>query len=494
MDSSKPHAVIIPYPAQGHITPMLQLAKILHLNGFYITFVNTEYNHRRTLKSQGPDSLNGIEGFRFEAIPDGMPPSDLDVTQDIPKLCISVRDTCGKPFRELLEKLNDSSSGVPLVSCVIADGFMTFTLDVTKELGIVELVFWTMSACGFMCYLHFFELVKRGYTPLKDESYLTNGYLETTIDWIPGMKGIRLKDIPSFIRTTDINNTMLNFDGGEAQNASRASGVIINTFDDLEQEVIDKLRGVFPHLYTIGPLSTFVNNMQDTSPSKSIGTNLWKEDTRCLDWLQNQEAESVVYVNFGSITVMTANQLEEFAWGLANSKQRFLWVIRPDLVAGEGITLSEAFKKETEERGMLVSWCPQESVLSHPAVGVFLTHSGWNSTLESICGGVPMLCWPFFAEQPTNCHYVCTKWGIGMEIDGDVKREVVEALVRDMMEGEKGKEMRAKAREWKAKAEEAAGIGGSSYENMNALVNDLRIRRLPVSQGSAKLSAVVADC
>lgn len=368
------------------------------------------------------------------------------------------------------------------MSCVIADGVMSFAQRVAEELGILGLVFWTTSACGFMGYLQFSELIRRGYTPLIDESYLTNGYLETTIDWIPGMKGIRLKDIPSFIRTTDRNDTMLNFDGGEAQNAFKASGVIINTFDELEQEIIDEMKTMFPHLYIIGPLPIFVNRIEE-SPSKSIGSNLWKEDTQCLHWLDKQEAESVVYINFGSITVMTARQLEEFAWGLANSKHKFLWVIRPDLVVGGSIALTEDFRRETSERGVLVSWCPQEKVLSHHSVGVFLTHSGWNSTLESICGGVPMLCWPFFAEQPTNCRYVCTKWGIGMEIDSNVKREEVEGVVREMMEGEKGKNMRMKAREWKAKAEEAAASGGSSYVDMERLLDDLKMGRVPVSKG-----------
>lgn len=317
---------------------------------------------------------------------------------------------------------------------------------------------------------------------MADESYLTNGYLETTIDWIPGMKGIRLKDIPSFIRTTARNDTLLNFEGGEAQNAFKASGVIINTFDELEHEVIDEMKKMFPHLYIIGPLSTLVNKNPE-SPSKSIGSNLWKEDTQCLQWLDEQEPESVAYINFGSITIMTATQLEEFAWGLANSKHKFLWVIRPDLVEGGSVALTEDFKRETRERGVLVSWCPQEKVLSHPSVGVFLTHSGWNSTLESICGGVPMLCWPYFAEQPTNCCYVCTKWGLGMEIECNVTRDEVEGLVREVMEGEKGKEIRMKARDWKAKAEEAAVVGGSSYLDVERLVTDLRMGILPVSKG-----------
>ena len=99
---------------------------------------------------------------------------------------------------------------------------------------------------------------------------------------------------------------------------------------------------------------------------------------------------------------MTNEQLVEFAWGLANSKQDFLWIIRPDLVKGVSAVLPEEFLEETRERGKLASWCPQEKVLGHSAVGGFLTHCGWNSTIESISSGVPMICWPFFADQQTN--------------------------------------------------------------------------------------------
>lgn len=293
------------------------------------------------------------------------------------------------------------------------------------------------------------------------------------------MTGIRLKDIPSFIRTTDPNDTMLNFDGGEAQNAFKAWGVILNTFDELEHEVIDAMKRMFPRLYTIGPLLKFVDGIAGC-PSKSIGGNLWKEDPNCLEWLNGHDATSVVYVNFGSITVMTAKQLEEFAWGLANSKRPFLWIIRADLVEGEKAMVPEDFLMETRGRGMLASWCPQEQVLSHPSVGLFLTHSGWNSTLESICWGVPMMCWPFFAEQPTNCRYVCTKWGIGMEIDSNVRREEVESLVREVMEGEKGKDMRLEAKGWKVKAEEATLRGGSSNKNMDRLIGDLLNGTVPL--------------
>jgi hypothetical protein len=172
--SVRPHAVLIPQPAQGHVTPMLQLAKLLHSRGFYITYVNSEYNHRRFLRSRGLDSLNGFDDFQFESIPDGLPLSDDDnVTQDIAELCVSTTKNSAAPFRELLIRLNNSTQKPP-VSCVVADGVMSFAQRVAEELGILALVFWTTSACGFMGYLHFSDLIERGYTPLKGNKFSIN--------------------------------------------------------------------------------------------------------------------------------------------------------------------------------------------------------------------------------------------------------------------------------------------------------------------------------
>nr|DAD21843.1 TPA_asm: hypothetical protein HUJ06_023306 [Nelumbo nucifera] len=472
----KPHAVCIPYPAQGHINPMLKLAKLLHYKGFHVTFVHTEYNLRRMVKSRGPDSIKGLPGFRFETIPDGLPPSDVDATQDIPSLCDSTRNTCLVPFLSLLSRLNDSSNSdnIPLVTCIVSDGVMSFTLDAAQELGIPEVLLWPTSACSFMSFLHYSHLIERGLTPL----YLTNGYLDTTIDWIPGLiKDIRLRDLPSFIRTTDPHDIMLNFLKGEAGRSKRAQAIILNTFDALEQDVLDALSSMFPRVYSIGPLPLLHDQISDNG-LESIGSNLWQEELGCLEWLDSQKPNSVVYVNFGSITVMTREQLVEFAWGLANSNQTFLWVIRPDLVVGDSALLPPEFIRDTKERSLLASWCPQKQVLNHPSVGGFLTHNGWNSTVESICSGVPMICWPFFADQQTICRYACTEWGVGMEIDSNVKRDEVESLIRELMEGEKGKEMKYKAMEWKRRAEEAAYQGGGpSHTNLDKMINEVLLSK-----------------
>ncbi|KAJ0026204.1 hypothetical protein Pint_08360 [Pistacia integerrima] len=182
--------------------------------------------------------------FDSKPFPDGLPPTDVDATQDIPSLCDSTSKYCLPHFKNLLGRLNGPSSDVPPVSCIVSDGVMSFTLDAAEELGIPEVLLWTTSACGFMAYVHFHQLIEKGYTPLKDESYLTNGYLETVIDWIPGMKDIRLRDIPTFIRTTDLHTIMIDFILSEDERAKRASAIILNTFHDLEKDVLDAFASI----------------------------------------------------------------------------------------------------------------------------------------------------------------------------------------------------------------------------------------------------------
>jgi len=261
-----------------------------------------------------------------------------------------------------------------------------------------------------------------------------------------------------------------------AERFHRASAIIFNTYNELESDVPNELYSMFPSLYAIGLLPSLLSQTPHNH-LESLGSNLWKEDIKCLEWLESKEPESVVYVNFGSITVMTPDQLLEFAWGLADSKKPFLWIIRPDLVIGGSFILSSEFENEISDRGLIASWCPQEEVLNHPSIGGFLTHCGWNSTTESICAGVPMLCRPFFADQPTNCRYICNSWEIGIEIDTNVKQEEVSNLINELISGDKGKKMRQKVMELKKKAEETTSPGGCSLMNLEKVINEVMLKQ-----------------
>jgi len=300
--------------------------------------------------------------------------------------------------------------------------------------------------------------------------------LDTKVDCIPGLKNFRIKDLPDFVRAKYPNDSTVEFILEASGRAHRPSAFILNTSNELEKDVMNALSSTFPNICAIGPLSSLLSQSPHNHLA-SLSTNLWKEDTRCLDWLESKEPRSVVYVNFGSMTVMTAEKLLEFAWGLANSMQPFLWIIRSDLVIGGSVVLSSEFVNEISNRGLITSWCPQEQVLNHPSIGGFLTHCGWNSTTESICAGVPMLCWPFFADHAVSCRYICNEWVIGMEIDTNVKRYEVEKLVNELMVGEKAKNMRQKAIELKKKVEEDTRPGGCSYMNLEKVIKEVLLKQ-----------------
>ncbi|KAM0833894.1 hypothetical protein ACQ4PT_063957 [Festuca glaucescens] len=166
----------------------------------------------------------------------------------------------------------------------------------------------------------------------------------------------------------------------------------------------------------------------------------------------------------------------EFARGLAAGGSPFLWVVRPDMVRDgvDMLPVPEGFAEEVAGRGLMVGWCDQEAVLGHRATGGFLSHCGWNSTVESLRAGVPMLCWPFFSEQVTNCRYACDEWGVGVELSREAGQAEVEAAVRELMgDGEKAAAMRRKAAEWKEKAASAVAAGGSSQRDFDRFVDEI---------------------
>ncbi|XP_063936788.1 7-deoxyloganetic acid glucosyltransferase [Daucus carota subsp. sativus] len=196
----------------------------------------------------------------------------------------------------------------------------------------------------------------------------------------------------------------------------------------------------------------------------------------CIKWLDEQPLKSVIYVSFGSLATVTTEQLMEFWFGLVNSGHRFLWVIRLDSVAdNDG---EQEFPAELEEgmkaRGYTVNWAPQEEVLAHPAVGGFLTHSGWNSTLESIYEGVPMICWPYATDQQINSRFVGEVWKLGLDIKDTCDKFTIEKAVRNLM-GARKEEFAKSAKEMATLARKAVNEGGDCHHNLNKLIKDIKM-------------------
>lgn len=214
---------------------------------------------------------------------------------------------------------------------------------------------------------------------------MNDGTLDTPIDWIPGMSNMRLKDIPSFIRTIDPNDIMFDFMESEAQNCLKSSAIIFNTFDELEHEVLEAIVAKFPRIYTLGPLSLLGRHVPESHFS-SLRSSLWKEDTNCIEWLNQREPKSVVYVNYGSVTVMSDYHLKEFAWGLANSKHPFLWIVRPDVVMGNQLFCPKSSSRRSRIEDLLRAGVPKIECCPMGLSGFFLRIAGgirrWNPFRE----------------------------------------------------------------------------------------------------------------
>lgn len=223
---------------------------------------------------------------------------------------------------------------------------------------------------------------------------------------------------------------------------------------------------------TIGPTLPSMYLDKRLKDDKDYGLSPFDPNfSACILWLDAREIGSVVYVSFGSLASVGEEQMEEVAWGLKRSNRHFLWVVRES----EKQKLPSNFMEDTAEKGLVVSWCPQLDVLAHKAVGCFMTHCGWNSTLEALSLGVPMVVMPQWTDQTTNAKFVADVWGAGVRVKatnvkGIVKREQIEECLREVMEGEKGKEMKRNTERWKELAKEAMGEGGSSDKNIEEFV------------------------
>ncbi|MCL7038849.1 hypothetical protein MKW94_019623 [Papaver nudicaule] len=473
-----PHVLIFPIPAQGHINSMLKLAELLCLSGINVTFVNTQQNHSRLLRNADVQSRFGqFPGFCFETISDGISASFSNPEDFITDLFDRLKNVIKPGFRELLTSNRLKSDARGPVSCIIADGVLGFPIDVAEELGIPCISFRTISACCVWIFFCSQRLVENGDIPFKDED------MDRLIKSVPEMESfLRCRDLPSFYRAKEVNTPNLDFVNTGTLYSVRAAAHLLNTFDDIEAPILSQLRSHCPNLYTIGPLNALLNNLRSsTTTSLPISSNasLYAEDRSCMTWLDRQPEKSVVYVSFGSIAMVSRQEWLEIWYGLVNSGYRFLWVKRPDSLISkddEGSQIQAELVEATKERGYTVDWAPQEEVLNHPAIGGFFTHSGWNSTLESMVAGVPMVCWPHLADQQINSRYVSEVWKIGMDMKDHCNRVTVENLIRDMMSGKREELMQSTAKVAEM-ARKSVSRDGSSYRNYEALLEFIRKSR-----------------
>ncbi|XP_020228073.1 UDP-glycosyltransferase 76F1-like [Cajanus cajan] len=435
-------------PLQGHITPLLNLAEILFSRGFSITIVHTLFN------SPDPSSY---PHFDFHAIADGISHAEAS-TLDGLHLSDLINVRCKDPLEEYLAAvLSQSKERVP---CFIADASLLFIQPVCHHFKLPRLVLRTGGASSFLAFASFPLLRQKGYLPIQESR------LEEPVLDLPPFK---VKDLPK-IPSQDpeaFYELVCRF----VESCRASSGVIWNTFEELESSVLTKLRqDLSVPMYPIGPFHKHFL----TSSSTSF-TSLLAPDKSCMSWLDTQEHRSVVYVSFGSVSTISKVEFLEIAWGLANSKQPFLWVVRPGLIRGSEWLepLPSGFLENLGGRGYIVKWAPQEQVLSHPAVGVFWTHNGWNSTLESICEGVPMICTPCFADQKVNAKYASDVWKVGVDLQNKLERGEVEETIKKLMVGDEVNEIRENALNLKEKASVCLKQGGSSYSSLDSLVSDM---------------------
>eukprot|EP00253_Pinus_taeda_P011760 PITA_11760 len=471
LEYNKPHVLVMPYPAQGHINPMLLFAKRLASKQMMVTFVTTEEKCVRMLQAQDslPGASNSSMEVKFETISDGLP-VDFDRSKDVDMVLDLLSKMGGLTLANLIERLNAQGNNI---SCIVYDSFLHWVPDVAKKFNIPVAFFWTQSCAVYSIYYNF----SRGLANLRDETGKTVDAIE-----IPGLPLLKVSELPSFLHPSNTKESLLRLVMDQFKPLSEATWVLGNSFSELESEEINSMKSLAP-IRTVGPLipSAFLDgrNPGDTDP----GAHLWKT-TNCMDWLNTKEPASVVYVSFGSLAVLSKEQMHEIALGLKASGYSFLWVVRPPSSKGEinsEENLPAGFLNETSGQGLVVPWCHQLQVLSHASVGAFMTHCGWNSTLESLSLGVPMLVIPQWSDQSTNSAYVAEKWMVGMRLkerseNGLVGREEVEKCIKIVMESQLGAELRENALRRKKLAREAMVKGGSSDRNIQEFVDEVVAR------------------
>lgn len=473
MEEPRPHFLLVTFPAQGHINPALEFAKRLLGGGANVTFA-TSVSARRCF-----DKASIPEGLAFAAFSDGyddgFKPADGDVQTYLSKF----RQSGVQTVAELLEK---SVAEGNHVTCLVYTLLIPWAAEVARDCHVPSALLWIQPAALFDIYYYYFN----GHKDVVDEC-------ENDPSWsleLPGFPVIlTARDLPSFL----LPSTPYPYNFGlpmfqvqiEALGKMDNPKVLVNTFDALESAALRSIDNERLELIPIGPLlpAAFLDGRDPTDQSSSGDFFRCSRNSDYIKWLSSQEKSSVIYVSFGSISVLSKTQMEELGQALIQIQRPFLWVIREDAKkehkekeedGSNEVELS--CMEELRERGLIVPWCSQVEVLSHPAVGCFVTHCGWNSTLESLTSGVPLVAFPQWTDQTTNAKLVEDLWKTGVRVkvseeeQGLVKSEEIRRCLEVVMECE---EIRENANRWRELAVEAGKEGGSSHTNLKAFIEEV---------------------
>jgi hypothetical protein len=460
------HVLLVCFPSQGHINPTLRLAKRLAAKGLLATCWIT-FGVAAKLGAASPSSAvssGGSDGVRvgrgrvrFEFLDDhGYEEHDL-IMQHLA--------TSGPALAELLAR--QAAAGRP-VACVVGNPFLPWVVDVAADARVPSAVLWVQSCAVFSVYYH----SMRGLVELPPQDDPAARLA------IPGLPPLSAAEVPSFLYPSTPFPLVTDAILAQFRNIDRASWVFVNSFSELERDVLAALPGVAPRPPQLIPVGPLIELEEDGGAA--VSGDMIRAADGCVGWLDAQAPRSVVYVSVGSVVVLSVEEVVEMAHGLASTGRPFLWVVRPDTPP----LLPEGFPDAAVGgRGMVVPWSPQERVLAHPATACFLTHCGWNSTLETVAAGVPVVAFPQWGDQCTDAKFLVDELGIGVRLPAPLRREAVREAVDAAVAGPGADAMLARARSWSAVAREAVAPGGSSDRYVQAFVDDV-IRRASAGQAA----------
>lgn len=363
------------------------------------------------------------------------------------------------PAEELIHDLHRQPNVTP-ISCIVADSYLAWAVPLAKKLSLLSISFWTQSISMFSILYH---------------SELVHCKVGSVVH-APGGVSIQAADLVSFFKDPANRRAIVQ----SLERAREADWVVANSFQALEGHVVEALSEKL-QVYCVGPLLPSAYLDRSDSRDSVLGTSS-RVGIDCTKWLDDQLPKSVIYVSFGSLITVSARQVEEIAMGLKESGYCFMWVLRhPGPEATEvSAMLLDGFLKETKERGLIVPWCSQLKVLSHPSIGGFLSHCGSNSILESISSGIPLLGFLLGNDQYTNCKFLADKWKIGLRLKSNcndekviIGREEIAEKVRRLMEGE---EIRRAAERLRDVAQVEVKKGGTSNKNLEIVANGLKTK------------------